>query len=136
MQYNIRIEGLDRLRERLGDSMSIVYPHIVNAIQKSTETIRDKTKDIIITGTGYSKRPYWTGFMHDHTIFQMVSSLTGEVMFGGRASQYAIFPHEGLGTSKKYGRRPFLEDALKDKWDKIEQIFNDEIEQALQEIVK
>ena len=26
---------------------------------------------------------------------------------------YAIYPHEGLSTSKKYGRRPFMEDAIR-----------------------
>lgn len=32
----------------------------------------------------------------------------------GPTVDYAIYPHEGLGTSRKYGRRPFIEVGLEE----------------------
>jgi hypothetical protein len=41
------------------------------------------------------------------------------VSFKTQNSKYAVFVHEGLGTNRRYGRRPFLEIARQQFFDEI-----------------
>ncbi len=49
-------------------------------------------------------------------------------------AEYAAVIHEGTHTSKKYGKRPFLEDALRifSETGKIERVFEDEIKRQME----
>ena len=51
---------------------------------------------------------------------------------------YALMIHEGLGTSRKYGRRPFVEDALErfNEGAKITEIMEEEINKAIKKASK
>ena len=47
---------------------------------------------------------------------------------------YAIYPHEGLSTSKKYGRRPFMEDAVNDNKLAINRIFKEALDKITERL--
>lgn len=49
------------------------------------------------------------------------------------SAAYSDYIHEGEGSSKKYGRRPFMEDAVKnfDQGGKILEIMEEEVQKAL-----
>lgn len=53
--------------------------------------------------------PARTGHLRRETFFEVKTSRFALV---GNTATYALAVHEGLGSSKKYGRRPFLEDAV------------------------
>jgi len=53
--------------------------------------------------------PARTGHLRRETFFELVSSRFALV---GNTATYALAVHEGLGSSRKFGSRPFLEDAV------------------------
>jgi hypothetical protein len=58
-----------------------------------------------------------TGLMQSKSFAKLVVRKTSNtpiiVKAKAQSSKYAIYVHEGLGTNRRYGRRPFLESALK-----------------------
>lgn len=49
-------------------------------------------------------------------------------------ASYAKYVHEGRGTSRKYGRRPFMEDAAKDTIPFIEKELKSQMTEELNRV--
>ena len=108
MEITFEIKNLKKFEDALG---SINIRNILQeTINNSTERLMATTKEYIIGGHNYSKAPYQTGHMYA-TIDKTILVGEGKVF---PTVDYAYYVHEGRGTSVKYGRRPFLDDALKD----------------------
>jgi hypothetical protein len=64
-----------------------------------------------------------SGLMQSKTFVKSKVNLNSNdlvvVNFKTQNSKYAVYVHEGLGTNRKYGRRPFLEIARQQFFDEI-----------------
>lgn len=58
--------------------------------------------------TGFSPVPIRTGTLR-RSITTSIGNLSASI---APHVNYAIFVHEGLGSSRRYGRRPFMEEGL------------------------
>jgi hypothetical protein len=133
MQINVKIQGLSELQNNLRRYPQISAPIIQKGIN-DTGSLVYKSVQSNVRGSGhsYQKRPYATGHL-----FQMIKLQPmplGVVIWPD--VNYAIYPHEGLSTSKKYGRRPFMEDAVKDNKFKIDKIFKEALNKITERLAK
>ena len=133
MNIQVKIKNLDKFAAGLKQAPREITKRLDTAIWAAAGVIEQDAQDIIRTGRGYSKRPYDTGDMMDQTRRQNRRALYAEVQPN---VEYAIYPHEGLGSSTRYGRRPFMEDAIKAKQSQIERLIGDQIEIVLTDIAK
>jgi len=78
---------------------------------------------------GYGRPVYQTGYLHDHIKSLYPRPLT--TIIESQAS-YSQYPHEGTGTSRKYGPRPFMKDAAMSEAKNIKT----RIENAINKIIK
>lgn len=125
--FKLEVKNMRRLREAFLKSPSKMSRGLQKAIRKSTAILQRESKDIIRTGRGYSKRPFDTGNLF-RTIFTEIKPFEGRIFAN---ADYAIYVHEGLSTSRRYGPRPFFTDAIEGKGQEINAVFIREINNAL-----
>jgi hypothetical protein len=126
-EFTIRIKNMGSFVRAMNDAPKLMLHNINEAIKNSTDYVFQTTKDEYIAGgKGYLKAPIHSGLMRN-TMRRTVYDLRGEVF---PSVSYAYYVHEGTSTSTKYGRRPFLEDALADSEDFIQKEFDHAIEKT------
>ena len=131
MQFNVQIKNLPQIRMALASEPRIMAHNLNEAIKDSSLAIRDSAKHFIVSGEGYIKAPFQTGKMYSQVLSSPVVNLTSEIY---PTVDYAIYVHEGLSTSRKYGRRPFLEDAIEDRTEYINEQFEKAVENTLNNV--
>ena len=132
MEVTIRIENAKEIARAFAKSPEVMAKELQQAINKSALIIHKESANIVRTGKGYKKRPFKTGSLFRS--FQTTISPLKAIVWP--KVHYAIYPHEGWSTSKKYGRRPFMEDAVKSKKKEIDKIFNDHLKDGLNKIAR
>ena len=128
MQIDVRIENLNKIRTILNMYPAIAGKNIQKAIDKTGNLVHRETKQNI--RSKYTKRPFDTGHMW-RSIRQKRGALKTEIW---PDVNYAIYPHEGWSTSRSYGRRPFLEDAIVDNKEEINKYFHKAVKDSLDTI--
>lgn len=128
LSFTLEIPKLRSFRNALNQAPKDVIKHVGEALRETTLRVRNTAKDLIITGRGYKKAPYDTGKMYRSIRTDYINELRPRVYAD---TSYAYFPHEGAGTSKKYGRRPFFEDAIEENRDFAEKELERQIDSAL-----
>jgi hypothetical protein len=120
MNITVKIQGLSKLQNNLRRYPQISAPIIQKAVDSSGALVHRSVKENVRgSGHSYKKRPFASGHMFE--MIKLQPRPLGVVIWPD--VNYAIYPHEGLSTSKKYGRRPFMEDAVQDNQSKINKIF-------------
>jgi HK97 gp10 family phage protein len=125
----IKIENLDAFLDGVRQSPQIMSRHLNQAIQKSALYFLGKSKDHIRRGTDMWKPPIDTGYMWNN-IYTEVFALTANIY---ATAQYAIYVHEGTRYMKG---RPFFEITARHEQQPISDIFNEELNDAMKEIVR
>jgi hypothetical protein len=87
-------------------------------IVESGRLVQQTAKEFI--KSRYSRPPYDTGRMYGQTLVFFPRPLYAEIK---PMVDYAIYPHEGLSTSRRYGPRRFIKDALDNDLKEIEDKF-------------
>jgi len=84
--------------------------------------------------TGFSPVPIITGTLR-RSITTSIGNLKASI---APHVNYAIYVHEGLGSSRKYGRRPFMEEGLEraQKLGLGSKMFLVQLDKKIQEAVK
>lgn len=114
-------------RKAPGDMRRVIF----QSIQQASHLVWKESREIVKTGRGYIKAPYDSG--------NMMRSIREAISGGDEARiyptvNYALYPHEGRSTSKRYGARPFMADAAKAQEKPIEELFNRRIQSVLDQI--
>ena len=126
----VKVQNLDRIKLGFKLAPRKMTRNLQRAIERSTFKIQRESKDIIRTGRGYSRRPFDSGNLF-RTIFTDIKPLSGRVFAN---ADYAIYVHEGLSTSTKYGPRPFFADAAEEANGFIQAEFNKAVTKTLSSI--
>ena len=129
IQLTIEFEGFRELSSAFRSP--IVARYASEALKNIGLRVRGSVKKRIISGRGYSKAPFQTGRLYKSIQFRMNNIFEAAVY---PTVSYAIYPHEGLSTSRAYGRRPFLEDAVTDDRYFIENEMKVALDQAASDI--
>jgi len=136
MQIKVEIKGLKQLQNNLRRYPQISAPIIQRAIDTTGSLVFGSVKSNIRgSGHPYKKRPYSEGKSRDTHMLNRIEQRKGalSVMIYPNVD-YAIYPHEGLSTSKKYGRRPFMEDAVNDNKLAINRIFKEALDKITERL--
>lgn len=121
MEIKIKVEGLEELKKKL--SQSRFDDAIGKILYDSAIVIEGEAKKSATTliynrpAVGYIR----TGRLRA-SILPKSNSLSSKEIFIGPSVFYAYYVHEGMGTSRKYGRRPFMEIGAEQSISKIERI--------------
>ena len=129
MNINVEIPNLNKIRAGFLASPQKMANNLQRAITKVGWQLRTGAMDRILRG--YGRRPYDTGTMQ-RSITTEIQPLRAVIE---PKAVYAIYPHEGWSTSKKYGRRPFMEDSVKDNQRFIKKQFEEAVEKTIKEII-
>lgn len=124
---HVEIKNIEEIKSTFKKAPQKMAMNIQVAIDRTVANLQREAKDIIRTGRGYSRRPFASGRMFR-------SILTERKALGGRVYadvNYALYSHEGLSTSRRYGRRPFMEDAVRDSEQFIDREFAEAVEKSL-----
>ena len=112
-KITLELKGFNELAGAfVGGMRTELFSDVADAMRTIAIKVRDTAKDIVITGRNYKKAPYDTGRLYKSIIMRI-----GGDPYSATVSptvDYAVYPHEGLSTSKSYGRRPFMEDAVEE----------------------
>lgn len=128
-QVNVRIENLDKFLKAMQQSPAIVGKHLQRGVQKATLHFLAATKDNIRTSRNMWKAPIDTGYMWN-TLFTSIYPFRGEII---PTANYAVFVHEG---TFKMEARPFFDITEQTDRGKLEKIFADELNAAMQEVAR
>lgn len=128
---DIKVVGATQLAGNFRKVPGDMRRAIFQSIQQSSHAIWKTSREIVRSGRGYIKAPYDSG--------DMMRSIREAISGGDEARiyptvNYALYPHEGRSTSKRYGRRPFMEDAAREETKNIEEIFNRHIGKVMDQI--
>ena len=101
MKLNITIRGIKKLMKSISVMPSTIDKEMTKALLRAGYAVEEKSKRIT---------PVLTG--------RLRSSIRTRLRANGKSveisphTQYAYVVHEGLGTSKRKGRRPYMERGL------------------------
>lgn len=130
MNIKVEIPRLPALSSALGSfNPTKVLGEVIN---NATQYLRDTAKEYIISGKGYSKAPYLTGNMY-RGVTSTVVPLRGTIY---PTASYAEYVHEGRGSNRNYGRRPFMEDASEDTKPFAEKELKSQVDDELNKIAR
>lgn len=121
---SIKVNGLAKFADALQSGGGDLARNMQDALNSVAIRVRDVSKELIISGRGYTKAPFQTGRMYS-TMAVQVNPFEARVF---PTVSYALYVHEGLSTSQGYGRRPFLEDSAKEN----EKFASTEFERAVE----
>ncbi len=105
MNISLRVDGLDRL-SGLASRYARGYSRMIKTIVSMLAfgVVRRSKQSVVQQGVVDTGR----------TLQSIQAFFIGDGAVAKPGTAYAIFPHEGLGTSSGYGRRPFMEIGAKD----------------------
>lgn len=129
MEIKIRIKNLEEFQKGLSEFPRVIARHLQIGIEKSSVLFLGKTKENIKAGTDMWKAPINTGYMWNH-IFPTITPLRAEIV---SMAEYSIFVHEGTGRMQA---RPFFEITARHEENALGDIFESELEKALQEVAR
>lgn len=129
MNIKVDIPNLNKIRAGFIASPKKMASNLQRAITRVGWQIRTGAMNRILSG--YGRRPYDTGMMQ-RSIVTEIQPLRAVIE---PKAVYAIYPHEGWSTSRKYGRRPFMEDSVKDNQKFIKDQFEEAVEKTIKEII-
>jgi len=118
METRMELKNIAQIRAAFKAAPRQMAAETQKVITESGRLVQQTAKEFI--KSRYSKPPYDTGMMERQTLVFFPRPLYAEII---PMVDYAIYPHEGLSTSRKYGRRPFIEDAMENKTPEIERNF-------------
>ena len=117
MEIRMQFKNLNQIQAAFKAAPRQMTQETQKVVTQAGREVQQTAKEYI--RSRYSKPPYDTGMMEGQTLVFFPRPMYAEIK---PMVDYAIYPHEGLSTSKKYGRRPFIEDAMKDKQLEIERL--------------
>ena len=125
--FEIKIEGLDKAAKQLREFPRRVLPALQRAVYASAFILADESK--LAVTTGYT-RAFKSGQLRGQLIPRDFTS------DGLQASiyplvKYGLLVHEGLGSHKNKGPRPFFKVAAENAGEEVQDIFEDAIKEAL-----
>ena len=124
MEIQVKIKNLNKVRAALNKSPQVVSKHINKAIKKSIWDIHDKAKDLV---------PYDTGYLS--------SGITRGVKWSNLRAE--IFPRvnyaywvEVLPYRHKVGQSHYMQGAVDQTNQKVNQNFNEGLRDSLEDIAR
>ncbi len=121
MQINIRIDNLDEITRLMRKFPEPMFRNIQIALRKSALNVELESKKVT---------PFRTGRLRA-SIYTEVSKHQAKV---APNTHYAYVVHEGLGTNKYKGRRPYMETGARTSEKKILQYFEEATQKTLNTI--
>lgn len=120
LKVNIKIDNLAKFQKAFASSPYIVKPHLEKAIYKAILLVGRRSRQLTPVDTGRLRA----------STREIFKPLYGEV---GTNVNYDIFVHEGTRYMKA---RPFLRNAVSEESSKIQPIFKEELQLALNKIAR
>lgn len=107
-------DAAERFRARARGFMAAVHKALQRVV---IEVNREQVANLSGSGAGEAGSypiPVRTGNLRRSADWGFLDEQTAFVTAGGAQAPYAFQVHEGLGTSSRYGRRPFQDRAAQD----------------------
>lgn len=102
-QMTIKIKNIDDIKRAFSEAPQIMNREMKIALTRSAITVQ---------GQSMMNTPVLTGRLRSSHVFTVSGEGIGMRAEVYPTAEYGIFVHEGLGSNRLKGRRPFLEDAL------------------------
>jgi hypothetical protein len=122
-EIRISVKGIESIRG-LKNFPSVFRNEASKAVRESIYTIEAKAKP---------ETPVLTGRLRGSIRPDYIRTLDAKI---SPHTDYAIYVHEGLGSSKRKGRRPFMEIGAKLAMPQIQKFFNKAIDKTLKQCLK
>lgn len=134
MEISIKIENLERVRNAFGRAPARIGKAIADGLQKSAFAVEREAK-LSATQLIYARPIGPSGYIRTGLLRNRIETLpiSSKLYAVVRSSvNYAHTVHEGLGSSRRYGRRPYMEIGAQRA--RIGSVFNAEIGTAIRNL--
>ena len=121
MQINIKIDNLDEIARLMRKFPEPMFRNIQIALKKSAFNVERESKQVTPVRTGVLKSSIYT------KIGKYQATVSPD-------TDYAYAVHEGLGTNRHKGRRPYMETGARTSEKKIIRYFEEATQKALNTI--
>lgn len=131
VKVNIEIKNLAQFKAAMKSSPTIVRPHLVRAINTSVLLVGREAVNLVNNAGIFHAVD--TGVMKDSILASGLERASGPRLLGqvGPDTNYAHWVHEGT----RYMRaRPFMYAAVEAQSTQVDQVFEDELQKALNKI--